>query len=226
MAIEVCDICGEQVEISSSQQAPESCPVCFNPWSPMRSTKQNAEEKCETTIAPSALIITCQKSGKSIRVKPESTVVLGRDAFGAEIFTQPQISRKHCSISWCDSVGFLVSDLGSTHGTYLGVHRTDCHQNPKQVLEDGEILYLARELYTIRVEQKPAIQETTTTQTSESPAKPPSCGTERSSDKKADNFNEKSSQCENCNSIIEITKDLVDAPFCPECNCYNHNWQV
>ncbi len=45
----------------------------------------------------------------------------------------------------------MITDLGSTNGTFIGVIKIDCKAHPSQVLADGELLFLGKEPFLVRL---------------------------------------------------------------------------
>jgi pSer/pThr/pTyr-binding forkhead associated (FHA) protein len=101
---------------------------------------------------------------------------------GREVLSKVlQISRKHCLIEYKDGK-YLLSDLDSRNGTFLGVSKIDCRKNPGQLLVDGELVYLGKEPFLVRIVPKTeaAVEETVREQPERKAVKfkCPSCGTE------------------------------------------------
>lgn len=223
MAIEICDICGEKVEVNGSQNVPNNCPACFNKWTPMHKEQEQpglnvVQNKQAGGV--SDLTFICQKSGKGIPIPSGTSVVLGREAHGSEVLIQTQISRKHCLVEWNEKDGFLISDMGSTHGTYLGVNRIDCSLNPKQPLNNGEILFLGREIYAVKLESETENQSNQGYACQPSSPQPP-----LEEDIAVEEMvQETLCKCENCNQSFELTDGMRSNPCCPECGCFNGSW--
>ena len=86
----------------------------------------------------------------------------------------------------------MISDLGSTNGTFIGVAKIDCKTFSKQVLGDGELLFLGKEPFLVRLikKEKPE-EEPVTAEKKPTTFKCASCGTE---------FTERTDICQQCGS--------------------------
>ena len=80
--------------------------------------------------------------GQTYQVGPNG-MIIGRDNDCAIRFpsTQPGVSRHHCSLRWQGGV-LMLTDLGSSHGTYMADGRKLPPQYPTQVAA-GSRFYLA-----------------------------------------------------------------------------------
>ena len=98
--------------------------------------------------------LTCARTGAVIAL-PQGRSILGRERFGAEVLEKiPQVSRQHCTVE-VTGEGVWVSDVGSTHGTFVGPERRDCRAQPRQPIRDGDPLFLGREMFVLSGEVSP-----------------------------------------------------------------------
>jgi pSer/pThr/pTyr-binding forkhead associated (FHA) protein len=54
---------------------------------------------------------------------------------------------------------FVVTDLHSLNGTYLGIEKIDCKTNPKQTVKDNDLIFLGREPFIIKLVFSVSINE-------------------------------------------------------------------
>jgi hypothetical protein len=65
------------------------------------------------------------------------TIIIGREAGNDVVVSDPQVSRRHASLTW-DGRQFIIQDLGSANGTFVnGVRLT-----APQVLQPGDVIGL------------------------------------------------------------------------------------
>ena len=113
-------------------------------------TKNKAEKQEEINKDNekiSGLKLIYQKTFEEISIKAGVKVVLGRTNYGKKVLGKiDQVSRTHCSIEFKDN-HFIVTDLGSTNGTFVGLgnDKTDC--KTPQILNDKDFLVLGREVF-------------------------------------------------------------------------------
>ncbi len=114
---------------------------------------------------------------------------------------KPTISRRHCSIEFKDGK-FILSDEGSLNGTFAGVNKLDCRNNP-QVIEHNSILFIGKEpfLAQINFKQKKSDAEEN---------KP----TEETTRKI------KHYRCNDQNCSGYTSEEIFD--YCPECSSFNN----
>ena len=88
-------------------------------------------------------------AGQSFSLHPGQEMVVGRSpSCTVPVAGAPSVSGKHCSVSVNGSM-ILVTDLGSTNGTYLGSQRL-APQQPTPV-PDGGVIYLGSKSCAFRV---------------------------------------------------------------------------
>lgn len=168
-----CDYCGTTIVFDGTEPKPNTCNNCNSFIDHLRPVPV-AETVKSVEAAPDAefqgLELVCQKTGAIIKISHAMHTVLGRESTGKEILSSvPQISRKHAQIDF-ENGQYIITDLGSTNGTFVGVMKIDCKTHPKQVLSDGELVYLGKEPFLVRLikkdkpEEKPMGVEKTPTQ--------------------------------------------------------------
>lgn len=144
--------------------------------------------------------LTYEKTGQKINAQHFDNIVIGRTSFGESVLcTIPQISRRHCEISYRDG-NYEVTDCNSTHGTFMGPKNIDCRLKPNQKLKDGELLVLGRERFQIKLHYKESLEkEQDTNVPVDAPAK------------KLVVYYE----CDNCgNTVVDFN---IMTPSCPHC---------
>lgn len=110
--------------------------------------------KKEETKKPFIRSLSPQHNGLRICIE-NTTAVLGRDPLDCSIVYQkdtPGVGRHHCSVTWDASVNaFVVTDLGSTYGTYrLSGQRLT--PNVPYAFNAGEQFYLAERTNTLELD--------------------------------------------------------------------------
>jgi len=158
----ICDYCGEKIQFSELNQKPISCSNCNSSLEHLSvqeiSTQQDSIDKKEESHG-NGLVLIYQKTGDQITISNFEKVVLGRENFGSEVLGKiPQISRTHCCIELRDN-HYIINDLGSMHGTYIGINKTDCKINPDQNINDNDLIFLGREPFLVKFTTKPFQKE-------------------------------------------------------------------
>lgn len=189
-----CPNCGQLHQFSEESQRPTAC-RCLYPLDSVPIQKEVAaqvEEETKSVGKIEKVVLTYQKTGEKIEIKNVTEVILGRENVGQEVLSKvPQISRRHCLLKIQDQQ-VLVTDLDSTHGTYIGVERIDCKVHPDQPLKNNELLFLGREpllvnfIYAVEVKPKKVIYRCR------------SCGFE------TENFDKNQKICPQCNEYDSI----------------------
>lgn len=91
-----------------------------------------------------------------IRVPDKGEVTIGRSDDNDIVLTEPRVSRKHAVINWLEPPGvFVISDLGSSNGTYL--NGTKLPANYPGLLKDWDKIRIASTVFTIRVVDEPSV---------------------------------------------------------------------
>ncbi|MCD4817169.1 MAG: FHA domain-containing protein [Candidatus Cloacimonetes bacterium] len=148
-----CIHCGKEILFNESSKKPVRCSNCnfLIKDSKIIEVLNNKNKTNENLL--DGLMLCCQKTGNKKNIKHSNRIVLGRDNIGKEILTNSHISSEHCVIE-CVNNEYIITDLNSTNGTFLGVDKIDCKFYPKQIIKDGDILYLGRESFLIKIKTK------------------------------------------------------------------------
>ena len=154
----ICSYCREEFAFENLSERPKSCTNCFEPMKELEVQKISEAKIIQTDIKknnkadkkPAYFTLICLKTNKKIHIDHTEKVVLGRDNFGAEIFECKKISSCHCLIEFIYNQ-YKITDLGSRNGTYVGISKIDCKENPQQVLNDGDLLFLGKEPFLVQV---------------------------------------------------------------------------
>lgn len=157
----VCDYCGEEIIFEEVSQKPETCPNCnsfLDQLEPQKmseladSATENQIDKIGQQLCTGITLI-YQKTGKKIHID-QTKVILGREGFGADVLSEIlQISRSHCVIERINNQ-YRITDLDSFNGTYVGISKIDCNLNPKQILNDSDLVFLGREPFLVKLHLK------------------------------------------------------------------------
>lgn len=158
-----CGFCEAVIALTASGTLPDCCPRCLEPVPPPMAVapavrpSPSREPRLDPSVQPPVpplppieLELVYGRTGAAIRLALAERAVLGREAAGRELLGAiPQVSRQHCLVER-DGDGLRVTDLGSTHGTFVGLDRRDCRSAP-QPLGDSDLLQLGRERFLVRV---------------------------------------------------------------------------
>lgn len=149
----ICDYCGEKIKFSELNQKPISCSNCNSSLEYLAvqeiSALQDSIDKKEESHG-NGLVLIYQKTGQQISISNFEKVILGRENFGSEVLGKiPQISRAHCCIELRDN-HYIINDLGSMHGTFIGINKTDCKINLNQNINDNDLIFLGREPFLVK----------------------------------------------------------------------------
>jgi len=153
-----CDYCFEDNFFSDPENRPVYCENCnsqIDHLEVMDSEVQfSLEEESEKKKVLDGLVLTYQKTDQKIDIPHNEIIVLGRQNAGKEAFAQiPQISREHCKIEYLDNA-YLITDLNSLNGTFLGIKRRDCRKYMQQKIQDADVIYLGKEPFQVRLKYK------------------------------------------------------------------------
>jgi len=91
--------------------------------------------------------------GSQFPIKPEETIWFGRNSRDCQIIfpKNKKISRRHCSVSYDSQQRyFILTDLNSSNGTWIGGERIDPSQ--PAVLQNGDEFYVGDASNVFRVE--------------------------------------------------------------------------
>ena len=93
-------------------------------------------------------ILTGPDVGKSCRLQPGQCFTFGRSSRGLNLQSCIKVSSRHCTVELRGST-VLVTDLGSTNGTFVGSQRLNPHQ--PTVVSGGSIISLGSPECSFRV---------------------------------------------------------------------------
>ncbi len=208
-----CKECDEEIILDT---IPERCtnPNCRCPREEcleieMIPTTQDESTTKENQQLLKGITLIYQKTGEEIYIPKKDKIILGRESQGHEVLGKVKyISRVHCEIEFIDNK-FVVTDLNSTNGTFLGISRIDCKANTRQELNDGDILYLGKEPFLIKFnfessESKADLKE--------------KIGKEVKIGEVIDQTKEVKAQkyrCKDCGAVFDAKEDI-----CPKCNAF------
>ena len=206
----VCKYCNEDTIFENISEKPLICPHCGDPTEKLKIIELSFDENKSDEKKLEGLSLCCQNTGIDLHLKHNDRIVIGREMFDEKILGKKYITGSgngnHCQIEFEDG-NYKLSDLYSTNGTYLGVDRIDCKLHPKQIIKNGDILYLGKEPFLIKINTKFLV-------TSEE--------SKQEIIKKEETL-AKRYRCKRCGIVvIEKTKK------CPECGCYENmeNWEI
>jgi hypothetical protein len=94
------------------------------------------------------------------------TVIIGREVGNDVVVNDPQVSRRHASLSW-DGRQFTLQDLGSANGTFVNGERLTA----PQVLQDGDVIGLGSMVFLGFQASSPVVSPSAELRTG--PAEPP-----------------------------------------------------
>ena len=152
----VCPNCKAANKFHNRSSIPSECSFC---WETIPEGIEIDDEEDNQEIID--LTIIHQITQQRLNVPAATKVILGRDNYGANAFSQilyngkPVVSRKHCSIGFKDGNFYLV-DEGSLNGTFYGVNKLSCKDSP-QIIEDKSIFYLGEEAFIAQINFKDEI---------------------------------------------------------------------
>lgn len=88
------------------------------------------------------------ETGKSYRLQPGQSITLGRTVGGLNLSSCIQVSGRHCTLEMRGSVP-VITDLGSTNGTFLGSERL--RPNQPTTVGNGAVVSLGSRECTFRL---------------------------------------------------------------------------
>ena len=195
----VCDFCGTENIFPDPDKRPVHCsnPACQNSLDKLEIIEMVEEPQPDNGTITGVKLIYQKTSQEIILDKQVEKIILGRENSGKEILAGiPQISRSHCSIEFNNNQ-VLVSDLGSTNGTYIGLGADKRSCSAPQVLKDNDFLILGREVFLVMFIIRVDVKE-------QSPASDIAAG------------KPKEILCSACSCV------LAELPcICPECGTWN-----
>jgi pSer/pThr/pTyr-binding forkhead associated (FHA) protein len=206
----ICYNCLSEVTFSDPKSMPKECPYCFET---IDASVPVTEIPITTGIVDSLTLI-YQINQQKIIVLPAGITFLGRENTGAETLKnilcneKPVVSRKHCSIEFKDNK-FFLKDENSLNGTFYGVNKINCNNNP-QLIENNSMIFLGQEAFLAIIKYKvtaPITQTTDSTQASSN---------EKKEDGKETLTIKKRYRCKDCGAEFDTWSQE-----CPKCETYN-----
>ncbi|MBC2694505.1 MAG: FHA domain-containing protein [Desulfobacteraceae bacterium] len=200
-----CNYCGEEITFIDLAERPETCPNCFSSLEEIDiqniSDTNNNQTETQEDSGLDGLTLIYQKTNETIHIPHTDKIILGRESFGSEVLGKiPQISGIHCSIEFIDNQ-YKITDLNSKNGTYTGISKIDCKLNPKQSLNDSNLLFLGKEPFLIKLNFRTGASEKTVKTTSSEEKFEPEEETKRFRCLVcAKEFDEKKEICDGCGS--------------------------
>ncbi len=160
----ICDFCGNENRFSNINERPKECSneACQNSLGNLEVITIEENEESERPIKIIGLKLIYQKTSAEIMLKTEPKIILGRQNFDGEVLSKiKQISRAHCSIEFTDNQ-FIVKDLGSTNGTFVGLGDDKVNCQEPQILKDKDFLVLGQEVFLVQLLKEDATDLETT----------------------------------------------------------------
>jgi len=199
----LCPNCNRENSFQSRSDIPSECSFCFDSFGSSITITETKEDGREIT----GLSIIYQITQQRLEISTLHKTILGRENFGANIFSQiffngkAVVSRKHCSIEFIEG-NFYLLDEGSLNGTFYGVNKISCKNSP-QLIEDKSIFYIGEEAFLAHINHQESKQE-------ESP-------------KVEETRNEevKAIKLYRCNESGCGHESQTFASVCPDCSTYN-----
>ena len=201
----ICPNCEKENTFHSRGNIPSECSFCFTEFPTTSTFSETADSVSEIT----GLTIIYQITQQRLEISTLHKSILGRENFGASVFSEiffngkPVVSRKHCSIEFTNGKFYLL-DEGSLNGTFYGVNKISCKNSP-QVIEDKSIFYIGEEAFLTQINYKEQEQKADFKREAEHDEnervksyKCKKCGTE------SNTFTIKCSRCGFKNTLIEV----------------------
>ena len=151
----ICDFCGTGNIFSVKEQRPAECSneACQNSLEGLEVITVDNENKEQEVPENEKLIglkLIYQKTSEAIIIKTDSKIILGRENFGSKVLWKiEQISRSHCSVEFKENK-FIVCDLGSTNGTFIGLGTDKVSCKTPQLLNEKDFLVLGKEVFLVQ----------------------------------------------------------------------------
>ena len=220
----VCDYCGEEIIFEEASQKPETCHNCNSFLDQLEPQKMSelADSTTENQMVKMwsqpciGLTLIYQKTGEKIHID-QTKVILGRESFGADVLSEiPQISRNHCVIELIDNQ-YRVTDLDSFNGTFIGTSKINCKENPQQILNNDDHIFLGREPFLVQL----YFEAQLSLETGDIPAQQDNeiVSEPGQSDKRKSVVY----RCKNCGKNYDLKKDICEE-VCQECGTFNE-WE-
>jgi len=155
----LCPNCNKENFFESRSTVPSECSFCFDSFSSSITLTETKEDEREII----GLSITYQITQQRLEISTLHKTILGRENFGANIFSKilfngkAVVSRKHCSIEFREG-NFYLLDEGSLNGTFYGVNKLSCKNFP-QVIENKSIFYIGEEAFLAEINYRELKEE-------------------------------------------------------------------
>ena len=152
----ICSFCGTENLFSDINNQPVECSnqACQNSLEGLEVITVPDEEKTKQEVKDkkiTSLKLIYQKTSEEISINTDSKIILGRENYGTEILSKiKQVSRNHCSIEFIDN-SFIVKDLGSTNGTFIGLGEDKISCTEPQALKEKDFLVLGQEVFLVQL---------------------------------------------------------------------------
>ncbi len=197
----ICPNCDKENTFQSRGNTPSECSFCFTSFPSSITIIETVDDSREII----GLTIIYQINQQRLEISTLQKTILGRENFGANIFSKilfngkTVVSRKHCSIEFREG-NFYLLDEGSLNGTFYGVNKISC-KNSSQLIEDRSIFYIGEEAFLAQINYHEPKQEAASELTNEIIDKSKTI---------------KHYRCRGCgNNFKELSDD------CPACDRYN-----
>lgn len=163
----ICPNCDKENTFQSKGNTPSECSFCFTSFPTSITITETADNGREII----SLTIIYQINQQRLEISTMQKTILGRENFGANVFSKiffngkPVVSRKHCSIEFANGKFYLL-DEDSLNGTFYGVNKISCKSSP-QVIEDKSIFYIGEEAFLALINYQELKQEASSQSTRE-----------------------------------------------------------
>ncbi|MCF8356723.1 MAG: FHA domain-containing protein [Melioribacteraceae bacterium] len=151
----VCEYCNEDIFFEDIDKKPSTCPHCGDFVENLKIIELSVKENEADEEIHDGLILVCQNTEIELHLNHDNEIIIARENFDEKIPGKKYISGfqsgGHCKIEF-EEKQYNITDLNSTNGTYIGIERVDCKAYPKQIINDGDILYLGREPFLIKID--------------------------------------------------------------------------
>jgi ribosomal protein S27E len=147
----ICPNCEKENTFQSRGNTPSECSFCFTSFPSSITITEISDDGSEII----GLTIIYQINQQRLEISTLNKTILGREYFGASVFSKilfngkPVVSRKHCSIEFANGK-FYLFDEDSLNGTFYGVNKISCKNTP-QLIEDKSIFYIGAEAFLAKI---------------------------------------------------------------------------
>ncbi len=139
---------------SEKKNQPFCCRQCSVAFEEERVIEVETTDELEVI----GLTLIYQADQKHIDIPLCDKIILGREHFGEEVFSNIQyngkfvVSRKHCSIEF-KAGNFYLRDENSLNGTFVGINKINCKDSPG-IIEDNGLVFIGREPFLVKFNRK------------------------------------------------------------------------